>query len=247
MKVSELPRYDEDKDHLIPMGMAAIQTRRPPIWLVVAAILVVCESLMLLAADAPIGLKIIQLAVALLLGLFLLQGSKVAWVVALLGAVVQLATERHPWWALTATAIFIVSLLAPPSARYVWIGALPSRSPRPLGPFSFAPLGLSGKIIALPYIGIARVAQWEDVFQGDAVENAPRRYGVLIWRLGVALVFLLLFGGMIHVWQEGSGRNHLIVDILASITWTGYVVTQLAFIVALAVAGYSYVMRENDD
>ncbi len=222
------------------MGTVKTQIAWPPRGLAVAASLVVAESLVLFISKALTGLNFLQLGVALLLGLFLLRGSRIAWVLTILGSVIQCASllsESQPWWALCATPILLVALLAPTSTRFVWT----EESQRPAPPFFSAVQTFSERIVALSYIGVARVARWEDDLHGDDLGGEPRRYGLLIWRLGVAAVFLFLLGGTIGVWQEGSARNSLIVDILASVTWISYFAAQLAFIGALAFAAYSYV------
>jgi hypothetical protein len=202
------------------------------------------ESLLLFTSDVPIGPIFLQLAVALLLSLFLLSGSRVAWGLALFSAAWQFADslgESQHWWVMAAAVLLIAFLLAPSSVRFVWAGA----RWRPVVPLFAAVESLYERFIVLSLSVVARMAQWEDGHFGDDAVSAPRRYGVLIWRLGVAVVLLLVLIGTIQMLQDESGGSSVILSVMASVAWIGFMLAFLGCLAALVAAGYSAMARKS--
>lgn len=218
------------------------RTRPSPV-IVAAAALLVVESTLFVISNGASALNFLQLGVALILGVLMLRGSRIAWIITLLGSSAQLLnalSEPQEWPFVGATAILVLLLLAPSTIRFVWIKR--DRRPFRLGPSAIR--RLSERVEGVLYLAFARVAQWE----WDVAENQirqPRTYGVLLWRLAVVIVFLLILVGAIHTWQEGTARDSAIVEVLIDVTWTVYMVTQIVFLVLLALTVYGWWTRRT--
>jgi hypothetical protein len=184
--------------------------------LLVAAGLTIGSSLIFFVTNSPTGLNFLQLGVSVLLGVLLLRASRIAWVLTLLGSVAQLASplwESQPLWSPILAGALALSLVLPQSTRQVWRARLPT------GP---------------AYAFVARLAQWE-----AGPSTTPRSYGVLLWRLGGAMIVLSICGAMLH-----GGQESWIVSVMSSVVWTAFAFTQLAFFIALLAAAITFIGRK---
>jgi hypothetical protein len=208
-----------------------------------AAGIVVGESVVFLFSDHPVGLDLLQLSLGLVLGLLLLRGNRIGWVTVLIGSFAMLVgADGASLGFILATAVLVVCLVAPPSFRFFW------RSPASVegGPASEnTDRWKGGRTFFYPWV--ARVALWEHDLRDDLEEGRSRSYATLLWRLGVAIVFLLLLLGVLHTWLEDVGGESLILAILLDVVWTTYMLIQLAFLAAavLAVRGHLLRRRKN--
>jgi hypothetical protein len=94
-----------------------------PKWLVVAAVVMVgARAVSLIVAQDAVP-KAISLAAAVIVAAFLLRGSRVAWVLALVASISLLTGPvvlDLSWWLAGTAVIVIAGLLAPSSRIYVW-------------------------------------------------------------------------------------------------------------------------------
>lgn len=94
-----------------------------PFWLRVAAALTFGERLALFAFHSATVLGAISIIAVLLVVWFLLQGSKVAWVIAVVWAVTQLLAPfayDAPAWVIGSAVTILLCLLTPRSRGFVW-------------------------------------------------------------------------------------------------------------------------------
>ncbi|HET6997656.1 MAG TPA: hypothetical protein VFI03_03620 [Solirubrobacterales bacterium] len=226
------------------LGDVKGQLEQRPRWLVAAAALLIGSAVWVFFAEVPIGFKFFQLGFALVLSVFLLRGSRIAWGLTLVDPVwqiVELQGGGENWWAAAPLVVLVACLLAPASVRFVWLEA--AQRPTPLFA-SRLPAPLE-RVFALSYAGLARVAQWEGGFRESDPGGAPRRYGVLAWRLGVASIVLLVLSGVVSSWEQGSARGNVVVDILGHVIRASWVIALLAFIAVLIVGAYSCLTRKR--
>ena len=92
--------------------------------LVIAGVLLICQTVALLFAESPTLLRATGVAAALLLAFFMIRPSRIAWtlvVLVLVGEIAAVATEERPIWVLIVSLIIIVLLAMPASLRFVWL------------------------------------------------------------------------------------------------------------------------------
>ncbi|HEY8082096.1 MAG TPA: hypothetical protein VIE64_00890 [Solirubrobacterales bacterium] len=205
-------------------------------WLATAAAVIVGQTL-LSFVFGPSFTKATSIAVSLLFAALMLRASRFAWVVILIGAAGQMANsvlsiDPH-WVSVAAGTIVVACLLIPSSVRYVWSPSSHQRT----GWLQRAVKRLSLSVKNSTFRLLSQVAQWKE---GEIDLTRKRSYGVLIWRLGIGCVILLILFGVAYNWQQGSGHDSSSVNIVVNVTWTGYVLTQLAFIGVSVVAMYRH-------
>jgi hypothetical protein len=203
-----------------------------PVWLLAAAVVLAGQALALFAAD-PSMVRAAAVAVAVIVVSCVLIGSRVAWTIALVGALGQAGQSAKEPWALAVGVIAAICLLVPASLRFIWR----QRSRRGLGSVVNMQ-ALRDGVKRRSYGLVSRLAQWDAQEPDVDRPRRARRLGVLIWRLGVFSFFLLLLVGATYNWQHGSGEGSTAVDVIASVTWISYAVVQLAFIGVVIVALY---------
>jgi len=72
-----------------------------------------------------------------------------------------------------------------------------------------------------------------------------RSYRVGLWRLGIACVVLLFLGGVTVNWQESSGGDSSVLDVVGNIIWICYVFAQLTFIALVVLAVRGFITAKN--
>src|SRR5690242_15809367 len=68
-----------------------------------------------------------------------------------------------------------------------------------------------------------------------------RRLRRFILPLGGCVLILFFLMGAASLWHHGSGRDSIIVSVLARILWILYSIAQLAFLILIFIAAYDYV------
>ena len=216
--------------------------RGVPQWVVCGAAILSGQTLVLFALS-PDLIRLGALLVAALVAWLLLRGSRIAWGVALVGAIWQVGnaiiSDAH-YWEVAIGGIATACLLMPSSIRFVWTDRAPHGGAleRP-GVFVKG----NGKVAAILYAALAQFAGRDRPDTRPEAGRNARSYGMLVWRLGVACVLLLVAVGVTYNWQHGSGEGSGIANLVASLTWTCYAVVQVAFIVVGLIAGYQYLSR----
>jgi uncharacterized membrane protein YgaE (UPF0421/DUF939 family) len=99
-----------------------------PLWLRVAAALTFGERFALFAFQSATVFGATAVIAVVLVVLFLLQGSRVAWVVVVAWAVTQLSAPfayGAPDWVIGSAVAILVCLLTPESWAFVWTKRAP--------------------------------------------------------------------------------------------------------------------------
>lgn len=220
--------------------------KHAPLWLWVAAVLIVGQALVVFGFN-PTFVTSVAIPSALLFALFLLRGSRIAWLVVLTGLVTQpifAGVGVSQRWTLVSSGIAAVCLLVPETIRFVWSrngkpgsasldaveadqNSLPCKSNAP------KPAHLLGEVARHL---IAWMAGWPTQNANGSGKRLPRSFKVLIWRLGICCVATIVLVGLTYEWQHGSGEGDLYVDIIARISWNLYLLAQISFIAAVVVA-----------
>ena len=204
-------------------------TTRPPRWLVVAAAVLVAQLLVAIGLD-PQPRHLSMTAVMIVLVGLLLWGSRVAWVLTLLGVLFQFGSSIYTaQWRLITGAAIALCLFAPSSMRYVWRTPVEQKS----GWMGQRALGLYFRIRASAHAITRRLVGWDD--DESAIPLRQRSYSTGLWRFGIGCLVLFFLTGATGLWKE-STEGILIVKIIAGAAWICYLVTQLAFIVLVVLA-----------
>lgn len=213
-------------------------TERIPAWLRIAAAMMVGEHLAVFITRPITALSAVSLGVTVLLAWFLLQGSRVAWVLAFLSAIAGLTapfTLDQPVWLVVTGVIILGCLLASSSREFVWAE---SRR-RPSGSWRSAAKRADNRILAVAYAWLARMATpggWSSRKEG---------HGKLIAVLAVCVVLLVPVVGAVYQLHHGSGRGSVFVDVLWRVVWIGSSLARVALIALLAMAAYNYVTKRR--
>jgi len=220
------------------MSLPYIQKRTAPLPILFASAIAVGASFRLLASDLAIWLGVGQMAIALLLSWYLLRRSRIAWLVLLISAawatIAPIGASSGGWVRVT-NIILVICLLIPRATSYVWTRQSVDEQQASL------PINAWWHRVSESfYAGVAKVAAWE-----SEAERPSRSYGILIWRLGVSIVFLLVGIGVIGTWQEDAGGDSVVIAVLSDIAWTAYFVVQLAFFAAVILAIRGHVLRRG--
>lgn len=193
------------------------QSPKAPTALLIASLLVVVQFILLLVTGY-LELPILQgVVVLLLLASLLVLGSRAGWMFLLIGAIWDVAIRfggEQPLWMLGLDGLLIFALFVPSSIRYIWTDRPPRRLGWPLPPAWFSALSpIVNRIGQLPY-------------------------GSLASTCGIVLLLLLIPSGMIQEWQEGSGRNSTLAEVLEVTTDAMFAGALIAFIVTLCAWAY---------
>jgi hypothetical protein len=194
-----------------------VQNAKAPATILIASVVLVIEFI-LLFVTGYLDLPLLQGALVLLLAVILMLGSRAGWILLLIGTIWDVVVRfsgEQPLWMLSLDGLLLFTLLVPSSIRFVWTDRPPRRFIWPRLPDGFS---------ALP----STVTQ---------VGRLP--YSSLAWRCGFVLLLLLIPSGMIQEWQEGSGRNSTLAEVLEVLTDALFSVTLIAFLVILCVWVYS--------
>lgn len=214
-------------------------TSRLPLWLAAAAIVLVTQSLVSIGLD-PQPIDLTRVALGLLLVALLLLGSRLAWMVLLLGTLYQIASSAvdDSQVRLVVGVAIALCLLSPSAIRYVWTAGVQHR-PRWIGQRM---LELYVRIRTSAYVVAARLVGWGGERDRD-VPLVQRSYSAGLWRLGIGCLVLLLLGGLTVNWQERTGGATPVLNIAEGVVWIFYVVTQAAFLALAVLAMRSAVAR----
>lgn len=208
---------------------------RAPVWVCAAAAVVAVGSTASFIFSPTTALGAVAVGASIVVAYFLLQGSRIAWVITVFSATTQLAapvTMTQPLWFAGVGVILLACLLVPTSSRrYIW--AESSRQERSgwqaAGQRAYARLidwayGLAGR---LPGMGAAL----ED--EAAAKSPSPRRLAVLlaVW----VFVFFPLVGALDNL-HHGSARGNEIVDVLWHVLWIVWNLVLFALIALLVIA-----------
>lgn len=216
-------------------------TTRPPRWLVAAVIVLVAQSLVSVGLDSqPSNLS--RAAVGILLIGLLLWGSRIGWVVVLLGTLYQIGSSvsSTEWRLITGTAIALC-LFAPSSLRYVWVTSVGQRS----GWMGQRALELYLTIRTSTYAITHRLVGWDDGENNRGTPLRQRSYRVGLWRFGITCLVLLFLGGVTVNWQESAGGDSFLLTIIENVIWICYVFAQLVFIALLVLAMWGILARHK--
>jgi len=161
---------------------------------------------------------------------FLLSGSQVARALALALAISGLVGPfvwNEPLWVIVTSAAVLVGLLHPASRSY------------------FEDRKALGHIEAVGPLQRAygQYCNWTlRVGAGISVDDgAPAVKKDFLLRFAILFGLLFVAVGGIRELHLGAGQNSQIVDVLWSITWPLYTIVKVVFLIALAIAGVTYV------
>jgi hypothetical protein len=196
---------------------------RVPVWLYVAAVVLIALTLVPMALDPQLD-RALALVLAGLLTVFLLRGSRVAWVGSLIGAIgqpIEALVTNSLGWADSLSVLLAVCLVMPSSRRYVWHQK--HRRPRFKSPRS----GWLEKAREFPYVVLAYFGGWEaEVKEAKPLDSG--RYRSLLIRTGCCTLGLLILVTATYNWQQTQPSRAM--NIIANVTWTLYAVFQVALI-----------------
>lgn len=213
---------------------------RAPRWLQIAAAVMVGERVLVLISVEHLLLNAVGLLVAVVVAWFLLRGSRVAWVFALIMSVSQLTAPLafdSSWWIAGAAAIVLAGLLIPSSRDFVWR----QKHPGPKGRLPLDELGRQSKLADMPYELAGRVAGLTAGWSKEMkAADKPRPYGKQILILAIGVFILIPLVGVLYRFHHGSGSGSIAVDVLWRVVWIVYTLVRLALIVLVVIAGYNY-------
>jgi hypothetical protein len=208
----------------------ATTLERPPIWIYLAALAMPLSAL--LPISEPRLINLLALLVAIVFAGLLVRGSRVAWIVALVGALgqpVETMVTGGLDWSVPLSVVMAGCLLAPPSLHFIWQSEHRRRVPLRL--LSRAYDGAR----ELSYRALAYFAGWETEVL-DRKPWEPGRYRSLLVRVGCCTLILLVLVTFTYNWQQTQPSRAM--GILADVMWTLYAVFQVAFIALGLVAIY---------
>lgn len=209
--------------------------RHLPRWLLVAVSVLVAQLLVSVGLD-PQPSDLIRTAVGIVLVGLLLWGSRLAWIVVVLGVLYQIgASLQSDQWRLVTGAALALGLFAPSSIRYVWVEEA-QQSPRWVGR---RVLEFYERVRTSAYVLAYRLVGWDECDSGRESPMRQRSFRVGLWRFGIACLVLLFLGGATVNWQESTGGNSTALSVVENVIWICYLVAQLTFValVVLAVRG----------
>lgn len=182
-------------------------------------------------------LNIVSAGIALLVAGFLLMGSRLAWIVATLGAAAGLVASlmgQEPSWIIASSAVVGICLLTPSTVQFVWRNKSQRRSKgwgaplqRISNQFTEAYIRVVTQTSSSPSIGKRRV------FQRSEVELQSLLAGAAIVAAGI---FVLM--GAVGKWHNGSGSDSEFVAALLKVVEILFEVAKLILIALIALVVY---------
>ena len=182
--------------------------------------------LALFAAPDPL-LLVLGFGFNAVIVVFLLRGSRAAWVFALVAALLGVVSPfiGGPIWSIGSGLAVATCLLLPGTVGYVW--------------------DRERTIVSGTYRSTSLF---------NAVSNAAMRRllapdDFLTWRLVgqlfVLVVALFLLVGAASLWKNGSGSGSAIVTFIYRIVWVAYGICQISLLVALVVVLCLHISRRR--
>jgi hypothetical protein len=183
--------------------------------------------------NSPVTLRVA--GARAILAWLILRRSRPAWVLTVAACGVQITASillGEMGVALVSSIIVTVCLLSPEGRRYIWKG----RSRRPEA------ANLRTKVCDLDagvgYRLLSRVAGWTQ--DGNTVTRNRGGFGLLAWRLGIAVVLLLIPLNLTHNWSQASHHDDLPRNVIADVVWTCWAVAVFGFAVARILTLYQH-------
>jgi hypothetical protein len=216
---------------------------RAPIWLQVAAVMMVGQSLVIFVVYPITAVRAASPVVIVLLAWLLLRGSRIVWVFVVLSAAAELVSPLvmgQPLWQGGFGVILLGFLLASPSRAYVW-----SPSQRQAGEAALVPPQTRWRVIARQAHAKLLVLAYGSL-AGEAVEDhsdSSLKRGALFGRLAGCVVILFVLAHALDSARHGFGHDSLIVAVLYRVVWVTYSFALFALIVLLVMAAYRYVIK----
>jgi hypothetical protein len=203
--------------------------RRAPIALLIAAATLLIEELGLLFFYSINPESFAIAALGVILAVLLVGRSRVAYALVAALALTGLVGPfvwNEPTWVIATSAVILLGLLRPASRSYFW---------------------RRGSSANNQDIGL--VQRWYDEFDSWSLRVSAglsvEREGPLVnqqflirFAIGFGVLFVVVGG--IRELHLGAGHDSEIVDVLWSIAWPLYTLVKVAFLILLAIAGYSY-------
>jgi len=196
---------------------------KAPISLLLAAAIIVADTVAHVAVAPITAVWLLILAVSGILAWYLLRGSKLIWVVAFIGGVVEFGMAvagQGPVWAAGTSAALVACLSAPTSRKFVGLEQA----------------GVAHRSLASTEHTYAK-ALLVPIRAGFQVQELARKVDrKLILRLVLIVLVLFILVGAIGNWYDHSGRGSVIVDILWGVVFTSYKLSLLALIIVCGIA-----------
>jgi hypothetical protein len=192
---------------------------RAPAWLWIATAVLAAGRLAAFLAGPLTALRAAALAVSLLVAWFLFRGVRFAWALALLSALLWLASPLlagGPSWKAGAGALLLASLFAPSSRAYVW-------SERPLSPSATASAGLASRVFVTT-----------ETIKEKALDD--RVFGPL----AAIAVVLFVVNELLYRAHYGFAEGILIIDVLWHVVRATSGLALLVLLAVLGARGYRY-------
>lgn len=199
-----------------------------PLGLQIAAAVLVLEALALspVAPRSPF-LLVLGLGFDALIVVFLLRGSRTAWIFALAAALLGVASPfvGGAIWSIGSGLAVASCLLLPGSRRYVWNSERTDVSGT--GHFITFLDGVSNAVMR-------RLLAPGDIFTWK-----------LVGQLLALVVALFLLVGAASLWKDGSGSGSVVVAALYRAVWIAYSLCQVGLVVVLIVVLCLHVSRRR--
>jgi hypothetical protein len=190
--------------------------------------------------DAPSMLRAAAVGVAVVLGWYVLQGSRIAWSFILVDAVGgfgQTLIAKGLSWELVFYVPIIVGLSVPVSFRFVWRGreeTLPRVQRVPL----------LHEVQTAMYRAFAYLVSWESGVKREGPWDA-QGYRSILGRVGLFTLLSLPLVVTTYQWEQNSASP--LASVLADVAWTIYAILQIIFIVLCAMGLYRYLTRNRSE
>jgi hypothetical protein len=207
---------------------------RTPTLLRIAAAVMVAEYAALFLSSPITPLRAFALGIGVLVAWFVLRGSRVAWILALLTAAAQLSNliaMSQPVWTAITSAVILACLLVPSSRKYVWA----NKAGRQLTPWRAGVQQTYARCLDMGYGWAARLPGMGAAVEDEAAAKSPSRRRLVVLLVVWVLVFLPLVGALDKL-HNGAARGNEIVDVLWHVLWIVWNLVLLALIALLVIA-----------
>lgn len=218
-------------------------TRTPP-WIQIAAATLVAQHLVVFVVHPIAVLSAASLAVTIIVAVFLLRGSRFAWVLSVVSAAALLIspfTMSQPAWFFVAGAVLFVCLLLPASRGFIWTsrerredeGGSSRSDAKRYESFTAVIYRLLGRVLWMG--GQSKVT--------EGVGTVSRRK--VIVRLVIFVVVCYPLIGLFYKFHHGPASGSVFIDVLWEVTWRFFTLAQLILVILLASEGYRYFIGRN--